>query len=169
MIRPHDSGLVLAVRPTARGFGWVLFEGPLAPADWGLVSARGDTSARAMRRFERLLNQYQPATVVLEKPSDERKGVSNRVRILAETMCGFAENRDIDVPIYTRPEVSMVVTGDEESTRHAVAQAVATRLPILRHRMPPKRKPWLPEDDRQSLYDAAALGITHYTLTHRAF
>lgn len=167
MSRSHDPGLVLAARATARGFGWVLFEGPLAPADWGIVAARGDTSARAMRRFEKLLNQYHPATIVLEKPGKERKGVSGRVRLLSQTMLGFAENRDIDVSIYTRSEVSIVVTGDEEATRHGVAQAVAAQLPILRHRMPPKRKPWLPEDDRQSLYDAAALGITHYALTHR--
>ena len=120
-----------------------------------------------MRRFEKLVNQYQPATVVLEKPGVKRKGASGRVRLLSQTMQGFAENRNIDVPIYTRPEVSMVVTGDEEATRHEVAQVVAAQLPILRHRLPPKRKPWLPEDDRQSLYDAAALAITHYTLTHR--
>jgi len=168
MTHPHDPGLVLAVRPTARGFGWVLFEGPFTPGDWGLVAARGDTSARAMRRFEKLLNQYRPTTVVMEKPSPERKGVSTRVRLLAKTMRGFAENRDIDVYVYARSEVALTVAGDEAATRHAVAQTVAVQLPILRHRMPPKRKPWLPEDDRQSLYDAAALGIAHYTMTHRA-
>lgn len=167
MSRPHDPGLVLAVRPTTRGFGWVLFEGAFVPVDWGLVAARGDTSARAMRRFEKLLNQYRPAIVALEKPGPARKGVSSRARLLADTMRGFAENRDIDVPLYTRPEISLAVTGGEDATRHAVAEAVAEQLPILRYRLPPKRKPWLPEDDRQSLYDAAALGITHYTLTHR--
>lgn len=165
MTRPHSCGLVLTIRPTARGFGWVLFEAPFVPVDWGLVAARGDTSARAMRRFEKLLNQYHPATVVLEKPGAERKDASTRVRLLSQTMRGFAENHDIDVPVYARSEVAMVVTGAEAATRHAVAQAVAAQLPILRYRMPPKRKPWLPEDDRQSLYDAAALGITHYTLT----
>ena len=162
----HDPGLVFAVRPTTRGFGWVLFERPLVPVDWGLVSARGDTSTRAMRRFEKLLNQYRPMTMVLEKPALARKGVSSRARLLADTMRGFAENRDIDVPLYTRSEISLIVAGDEEATRHAVAQAVAVQLPILRHRLPSKRKPWLPEDDRQSLYDAAALGITHYNFTH---
>lgn len=168
MTRPNDPGLVLAVRPTTRGFGWVLFEAPYVPGDWGIVSARGDTSTRAMRRFARLLGQYQPTALVLEKPSPSRKGTSSRARMLTQTMRGFAQNRDIDVPIYTRSEVSLAVTGDEEATRHAVALAVAAQLPILLHRMPPKRKPWLPEDDRQSLYDAAALGIAHYILTHRS-
>jgi len=168
MTHRHDSGLVLAVRPTTRGFGWALFEGPLALADWGIVAARGDTSVRAMRRFEKLLNQYRPSAVVLEMSGPTRKGVSSRVRLLAKTIRGFAENRDIAVHLYTRSEISLAVAGDENATRHGVAKAVAAQLPILRHRMPPVRKPWMPEDDRQSLYDAAALGITHYTLTHKS-
>jgi len=56
----YKPGLVLAVHPTSRGFGWVLFENPLAPVDWGLATVKAKRSARCLARFEKLLNRYEP-------------------------------------------------------------------------------------------------------------
>ena len=81
-------------------------------------------------------------------------------------MQGFANKRDMDTPVYGREKVSATVTGDATANRHAVARAVCERLPILRHRLPEARRLWQSEDNRQRLFDAAALGITHHVLTH---
>jgi Holliday junction resolvasome RuvABC endonuclease subunit len=158
-------GLALAVHPTSRGFGWVLFEGPIVPVDWGIASAKVNRSAQCMVRFKQLLDQYQPSALILEKfeESDSRRG--ERIRILGKTMRGFANNRDMDTLVYSREEVSVAVSGRTKASRHTVALAVAEQLPILRHRLPQARKLWQSEDNRQCLFDAAALGITHYTLT----
>jgi Holliday junction resolvasome RuvABC endonuclease subunit len=161
------AGLVLAIHPTSRGFGWVLFEGPLAPVDWGIASAKTNRSARCMAKFEKLLNQYQPSAIILEKSDDGESLRNNRIRLLVQTMRGFASNRDIDALVYSRTAVGAAVADDASATRYAVACAVSNHFPILRHRLPPARKLWLPEDDRQCLFDAAALGITHYALTRR--
>ena len=160
------SGLVLAIHPTSRGFGWVLFEGPHIPVDWGIASAKVNRSAQCMTRFKKLLDQYQPSALVLERfdADDSRRG--ERIRELAQTMHGFASNHDMDTPIYGREEVSVAITGNKNANRHAVARAVSERLPVLRHRLPDARKLWQSEDNRQCLFDAAALGITHYALTH---
>ena len=40
-----------------------------------------------------------------------------------------------------------------------LARTVAHAVPQLAPRLPPKRKPWMSEDARQSLFDAAALGL----------
>jgi len=158
-------GLVLAVRPTSRGFGWALFEGPLAPVDWGIASAKVNKSAQCMIRFKQLLDQYHPSALVLEKFDEEDAHHSERIRALAKTMRGFANNRDMDTLIYGRKEVGLTVTGNAKASRHTVASAVAERFPILRPRLPEARKLWQSEDNRQCLFDAAALGITHYALT----
>lgn len=160
-------GLLLAIHPTSRGFGWVLFEGPL-PVDWGIASAKIDRSAKSMARFKQLLDQYQPSALILEKfeQSDSRR--SERIRLLAQTMRGFANNHDMDTPVYSREEVSAALTGSTKASRHTVALAVAEQLPILRHRLPNARKLWQSEDNRQCLFDAAALGITHFRLTRPA-
>ena len=166
MNNSKPSGLVLAIHPTSRGFGWVLFEGPLVPVDWGIASAKINKSAQCMVRFKQLLEQYQPSALVLERFDEDDSHRSERVRELAQTMHGFANNRDMDTLVYGRREVSAIVTGNGKANRHAVARAVAQRLPILRHRLPKARKLWQSEDNRQCLFDAAALGIAHYTLTH---
>ena len=157
-------GLVLAIHLTSHGFGWVLFEGKLVPVDFGIASAKANRSDRCMARFEKLLNQYQPSAIILEKFEGTRRG--ERIRTLAKTMCGFAKNHEMDALIYGRDEVGTVVAGNAKATRHAVALAAAERLPMLQHRLPEARKLWESADDRQCLFDAAALGITHYALTH---
>ena len=161
----QDHGLVLAVHPSSRGFGWVLFEDPLAPVDWGIASAKVNRSAQCLARFKQLLDQYQPSVLVLEKFEEDDSRRSERIRLLAQAMRGFATNRDMDTPVYSREEVSGALTGARKSTRHAVARAVAERLPILQHRLPEARRLWQSEDGRQCLFDAVALGITHYALT----
>ena len=166
MNHSKPSGLVLAIHPTSRGFGWVLFEGSLVPVDWGIASAKVNRSAQCMVRFKQLLDQYQPSALVLEKFEEDDSHRGERIRALAQTMHGFANNRNMDTPVYSREEVSITVTGNAKANRHAVARAVAVRLPILRHRLPEARKLWQSEDSRQGLFDAAALNITHYILTH---
>jgi Holliday junction resolvasome RuvABC endonuclease subunit len=158
-------GLVLAIHPTSRGFGWVLFEGPLVPVDWGIASAKVNRSSQCMGRFKQLLDQYEPSALILEMFDENESQRSERIRLLAQTMRGFANNHDMDTPVYSREEVSAAVTDNKKASRHTVALAVAGQLPDLQHRLPNARKLWQSEDDRQCLFDAAALGITHYRLT----
>ena len=158
----YSHGLVLAVHPTSRGFGWVLFEGPHAPVVWGIASAKRNRNATSMRRFEALLNQYQPVVVVLEEFAQDKSRRGDRIQQLAKTMSGFARNRDIDVAVYSREAVGRRVAGDRQAKRHAIAEAVCEQFGIFRLRMPNKRDLWQSEDSRQSLFDAVALAMTHF-------
>jgi len=51
-------------------------------------------------------------------------------------------------------------------TKYEIAQAVAGIIPAFKHRLPPIRKIWQSEDERQSLFDAASLGIAYYVTTN---
>lgn len=161
----RSLGLVLAVHPTSKGFGWVLFEGPHSPVVWGIANAKRDRSATSMRRFEALLNQYQPAVVVLEEYSQDKSRRGNRIQELSQTMSGFARNRDIAVAVYSREVVGQQVTGDTSANRYAIAQAVCDLFGIFRLRMPNKRDLWQSEDARQCLFDAVALAMTHFAIS----
>jgi len=163
----QKSGLVLAVHPTSRGFGWVLFEGPLAPVNWGIASVKTNRSAWCMMRFGKLLDLYRPKAILLEvndPPEEARRG---RVAFLVQDMQGFAANRDIDIHVYSRIEIATALLSDEDASRGAVVKVVADLLPILRDRLPSPRRPWQSIDGRRCLFDAAALGITHYRVTRR--
>jgi hypothetical protein len=155
-------GLVLAVQPTARGFGWVLFEGNMVPVDWGVARPKRDLSQWCMRRFQKLFREFEPATLVLERFDKESSQRGDRIRTLAKTMKGFAESHDAVTRMYSREEVGQAVLRNADATRHDIALAAGLRFPILQRELPQKREVWEPEHDRRCLFDAAALGITHY-------
>ena len=48
--------------------------------------------------------------------------------------------------------------------KYDIAQAIARQIPALAHRPPRVRKIWMSEDPRQSLFDAAALGLAFYAI-----
>jgi Holliday junction resolvasome RuvABC endonuclease subunit len=153
---------VLAVHPTSRGFGWVLFDGPFSPVDWGTASARPNRSARLLARFKRLVARYEPAVLVIEdfeQPSAKR---SERVRDLCRSMLDLAAQSGVRSKIYPKHVVHAYFGGAPAATRHQIAEAIATQIDDFSHRLPKKRKPWDAEDPRQSLFDAAALAIVHY-------
>jgi len=165
MNQSRSLGLVLAVHPTTNGFGWVLFEGPDSPVVWGIASAKDKRNATSMRRFEPLLNQYDPSVLVLEEFESGKARRGSRIQELLQTMSGFATNRDIEVAIYSREAVGLNIAGNASAKRHAVAKAVVECFPIFRPRIPRKRELWQSEDARQCLFDAAALAMTHFAIT----
>lgn len=154
-------GLLLAVHPTSRGFGFALFEGPGIPIHWGCVAAPGD-SELAMRRFIELVDQYHPSILVLEA-YEENSRRRERIRELVETMSGLARGRDMNVVVYDRKAVGVAALDDENATRHEVAARVAERMPVLQAKLPkPRTGAADPEDGQQCVFDAVALGLTYY-------
>ena len=161
---PCVAGLVLAVHPTSRGFGWVLFEGPDRPALWGIASVRKGRHGRLLRRFERLLGRYEPAVFVLEEFEAGSARRSERIQDLCREMQHRATAQGIFTPVYHRDLIRACFAGSGASTRYEIAQAIAKRIPNFDHRMPRYRKAWLAEDARQSLFDAAALALTYFAV-----
>lgn len=160
----NPPGLVLAVHPASKGFGWVVFEGD-GPVDWGIATARSNHNARAMKRFSRLLDQYEPSVLVLEAFEGPDAHRSERIQTLAKEMQGTAAGRGIDTYVYRRADVGRILCSDPAATRQEIARATIERLPFLEPRLPKERRLWTSEDARQPLFDAVALAFTH--LAHR--
>ncbi len=156
------QGLVLAVHPTARGFAWVLFEKPRVPVAWAMVHAAAGRNEHLVARFERLLEKYEPAVLVLEAfegPGTQRSG---RIQELCRRIVREAECRAIETPIFDRDAVQAVFAKAGVRTRAEIARVVAEHIGAFSHRLPPERKLGNSEDARQSLFDAAALALTYF-------
>jgi hypothetical protein len=164
MKNANYKGLVLAVHPTAKGFGWVLFEGSLSPVDWGMASAKAGRNARLSTRFERLLKHYEPAVLVLEE-FEGRDARPDRIQRLCRQFIHLAACRGMETPIYRRNAIRTVFASIGASSRYEIAQVIAQQIDALSHRMPRKRKRWNSEDRRQSLFDAAALAMTYFAVS----
>jgi hypothetical protein len=154
MSRRHDT-LVLAFYPHARGFSYVVFEGPLSLVDWGMsdVSAKRKTPM-CLRRLALLLDQYRPDAVVI------REMPQGRLAKLSEAITKLVESQRIVVAAVSRDRIREAFAALGSPTRYAIVQAIAKQIPVLGPYVPPVRKIWYGEDRRMGLFDAASLALT---------
>lgn len=159
---------VLAAYPTSYGFAFVLFEGAEAPFDWGVkqITKRKKTQ-KTLDHIGKLIDRYHPEALVIEETTKQAKR-SARITRLYRMILHLAEVKQVPVFRYTRQEVRECFASVGAKTKYEIAQAIATQIPCFMHRLPPVRKIWMSEDSRQSLFDAAALGIVHYAKRDRA-
>lgn len=158
MTRPRLAR-VLGIHPTARGFGWIVFEGPLAPYDWGAPPPKRDKLADSLTRVESLLEKHLPETLVLEA------GRQGQLSQVAAAIAALAADRGVDVEVYPRDDVRACFRGFAAHSRHEIAQAVARQVEAIGDRLPKARRCWESEGRSMSLFSAAALVLTHYQLS----
>jgi hypothetical protein len=161
---PAPRNLTLAVHPVTEGFGWVLFENPLRPFQWRSHTVFDDKNARCLRGIEKLMELFEPHTLVLEDFESKESKRSGRVRKLCRALVLLAQQRSMDIAVYTREQVRFVFSSYGAVSRQQIAEAVARHVPAIGHRLPAKRKSWEKEDPRIALFMAAALVLTHYRL-----
>jgi hypothetical protein len=159
---PRQGGFVLAVSASPRGFAFVVFHGPTTPFDWGVKEFRGKhKSALTLLAIKKLIREYRPERLVIEEAGKgSRRGV--RIRALYRDLNVLARREQIPVSRLTNEQVLATFANENARTRPEIAQAIAARLPVFAPKLPPERKIWMSEDPRQSLFDAAALGITFF-------
>src|SRR5437016_1338421 len=101
MNTPSRYRLAAAVYLNSRGFAFVLFEGELAPLDWGAVEIRGkEKQERILLRVGALLSRYMPDTLVLQDTTERGTRRTHRIRRLNDEIAELAENFCIPVLTY---------------------------------------------------------------------
>jgi hypothetical protein len=154
---------VLALHITTGGLAFALFESAGRLLDWGIKHVKkGNKNQESLRLVEQLVVKYDPHSIVIEDTSDHSSKRVKRVRDLYRLIEQLADRVKVEVFSYPWPYVFSVFKEYGVKTRHDLALVLAPILPQIKRRLPPKRKIWLPQDPRQALFDAAALGYTHY-------
>lgn len=170
MSAPRYRALTLAVHPNSRGMGWVAFEGPFSPYDWGILGTRGrDKNARCLLKIETLIHRLTPETLVLE--AFERRDSIRRDRIasLGRAIVALAISHGVDVAIYTFNDVRTCFANVGARTRQEIAEAIGRQFALFHHMLPRKRRPWQAEGWRMSTFSATALVLAHYQRSTLAF
>src|SRR5438105_245268 len=158
MIFQRRYDLVLAIHLQSRGFAFVLFEGWLAPIDWGVQEIRGaDKNARCLTRIASLLTLHTPDVVVLQDMSERGTLRAARIQELNRRIAELADQRGILLRTYSRAQVIEYFEEFGTVTKHGIAETIAKHIPALNLYLPPARKPWMSEDARMGIFDAAAL------------
>ena len=154
--------LLLAIYPTTRGFGFVVFEGRDRTIDWGVKDARGDKNRKALAKIEELVAWYRPDMLVLENAHGPTSRRADRIRQLNVLVIEFAKAWRIPVRQYTRSDIKAAFADRKASTRYEIAEAVSRELPDLAPWLPAPKKIWMSEDRWLGMFDAAALALTFY-------
>lgn len=154
--------VVLAVHPTARGMGWVIAISPLTFIDWGIIRAKGDKNATCLRRITELIETFSPAVIVIRHASGASRARVKRIQRLVTTVVQLARTRNIEIQMLAEKQVRSHFERFGAKTREEIAQFLASNIDALSSRIPPKRKPWMSEDARLGLFDAAAIAIAFF-------
>lgn len=159
----HLQRLVLALYPFRRGVAFVFFEGPGSPFEWGVKEIRKtNKNGKTLEAVKKLIDQYRPEVLVIEDTSERGSRRTSRIRRLYRMLGHLADAEYVDVCRCTKREVQACFKPVGASTKYEIAKAISLQIPAFAHRMPRFRMPWMNEDSRQSLFDAAALGLTYF-------
>lgn len=163
---PIKHKLVLAIDPSTRGFGFVIFEGPLRPIDWGVKEIRKKSSKskniQCLNKIEELIDFFQPDVVVVEDYLGITSRRCKRIQDLIEEIVKLANKSFIKTRRFPRSKIIEFFSQFGATTKYQIAQAIAIWLPEFKSRLPRFRKPWMSEDYRMNIFDAAALALTFY-------
>lgn len=163
MTHDYPQNLVLSIYAFTRGFAFVLFEGPDNPFDWGVKDIRGQQkNARVLDEITKLIDRYQPEVLVIEDIGVRTTERISRIRKLYHMLARLAESQCIELYRYSKSDIRACFEPVGVTTKYEVAKVIALQMPVFAHRLPRYRKAWMSEDPRQSLFDAAALGIAYY-------
>lgn len=163
MIELHRYTLVLSIYVNTRGFAFIVFEGRLSPFDWGIRETRGPRKCRAcLPRITQLFDRYAPDVLVIQDTSEQGTRRARWISNLNATIAALAKNRNIPVFAYSREQVGGAFECYGCPNKQSLAELIAKHIPAFELYVPPPRKPWMSEDRRMGLFDAAALALVYF-------
>jgi len=156
---------VLAIDPSARGFGFVVLERePLQLVDWGVASCRRRGLKPCFSRLSSLIAQYKPDALVIEDPSEAKTPRRVALGTFLIQLSEHLEDSGVATRLYRRSEVMRAFSSIGARTKADIVLALADRFPELASRVPRPRQIWESEDARLSIFDALALAMLHLSV-----
>jgi hypothetical protein len=157
-MRSHTTERVLAIDPFSRGVGFAVLEGVDNLIDWGLKSTGKADNAKAVRVIEKLIDRFRPDVLALENWDAAGARRCVRVEILLDRIAS-TEIRRTKVHLVSQRDLRAIGPLPEVNTKYGRACFLADRFPELRAFLPQVRKPWMPEDARMAIFDAASFAL----------
>ena len=153
---------VLSIDPSPSGFGYVVMEEPQDVIDYGTKTVKGDKNFQSLKRVQELIKYTCPHVIVVEDINKKSTQRRERTRRLIRDITKLASAHNIFVRSVSRLEVKAMFSQSDAFNKDQIASAIAAQFPELEPHLPSPRKPWMPEDTRMSIFDAASLALVFY-------
>ena len=155
------NGRFLAIDPGTREMGVAVLEAGKLRYSGTEVFPKLRSPQAQLRQCRaavvRLIRDFRPATVALEKTFIGRNRNAALLNVLTDEIVLLARRRGLRVLALSPSQVKKSVAGDGWAGKDEVARAVAARFPELRVHLPPERA-W--KKSRQlNMFDAVAVGL----------
>ncbi|MBR1070299.1 hypothetical protein [Bradyrhizobium liaoningense] len=114
-------------------------------------------------RISQIIDRCAPDVLVIQDISEQGTRRARWISKLNGSITELAKDRGIPVFAYSRAQVRAAF--DEYGgppTKQILAELIAKHIPAFEQYVPPPRKPWMSEDRRMGLFDAAALALVFF-------
>ncbi|WP_035680678.1 hypothetical protein, partial [Bradyrhizobium liaoningense] len=146
-----------------RGFAFIMFEGHVSPFDWGIRETRGPRKGKGcLLRISQIIDRYAPDVLVIQDTSEQGTRRARWISTLNRSIVSLANDRGVPVFAYSRDRVRGAFERHGCPNKQSLAELIAKHIPAFEQYVPPPRKPWMSEDRRMGLFDAAALALVFF-------
>ena len=147
------------------GFGYVLMEEPVDVLEKGIKSFKPVESPQLWEDIIELIKNLQPQRVILENDEGKKSNKCERIRKLLKRLKQFLKGLGMPYSSYDRDQIRMVFELWRARSKYEIALVISKSLPGFQNFLYEKPKYPKVEHYRTVVFDAAALGITHYYIT----
>ncbi len=153
---------VLAVAPTARGFGYCVMEDQVM-LERGNKGVEGNKNQQSVSKIEKLMKQFLPGVLVLQDVEAKGSRRAPRIKTLNRQIIELTAKQKCKVALFSVERLRNALLGDVKGTKHEMAEMLAQKFPVeLAGKLPPKRRPWENEDGRMDMFDAVGLAVVFW-------
>ena len=156
----------VGIHPTSHGFGFVVFDSPSSLIDWGHANIRPVNNNRCLEKAAHLLSEHEPRVVVIEDENHASTRRGLRSQQLLTSIAEFASKAGADVVRVRRVDMRAAFAEMGARTNHEIAVLIASMHQELERHLPRRRRIWMSEDERISMFLAASFVRVHFRLRH---
>lgn len=155
---------ILALVVHRSKIGYAVLEGSSRLLDWGVLSCKKAETFRRVpvpQRLISLLSFCQPLSVAL-KLVKARGRNTERVQTFAAAIQEECKKRSIRLFRVKASTVQRFFAAHSCKTRIQIAHVLGEWFSELAWHVPPKRKPWQSDSHHIPVFEAVAVGVTHF-------
>ena len=157
----HNNKRIFAFDPNTKGFGYIVLEGIENIIEWGVKDSLKNKNESSIGKIKSLLEFYQPDEMIVEDCSKNNRRHA-RVKQLITLSLKHAEKFNINTCLISNTSIKDYFKKLNCKNKHQIAQEIAKHYDVLKRILPPKRRIWMSEDSRMSIFKAVSLAWMYF-------